>query len=371
MQPRFTMTPIRLMFSLLLPLTLTVSACGSEAPPPSPTPDPVTVETAVAALSSRAGLRTYSGTIQGGQRIPLATKMMGTVTRLDVEVGDRVQAGQTLVRVRSQNVRAQKRQVEARLRDARAALQNARINFERIRSLREKDSATQKELDDAHTAYQRAQARVEALRSRLDEINDTLAYATLASPIDGFVVAKRAEEGELAAPGQPLVVVESLEELEAVVQVPESDVNRFQVGDSVTVEIGAAGNATRPGVVAQINPAGSDGSRQFDVQVRVLGDVAAGPSPQTEGAIKSGMYARVLYPVESGEQLTVPEQALVRRGQLIGLFTVSDSTAMLRWVRTGEVRNGRVEVLTGLRPGETYVADATPRILDGQRIRTP
>jgi len=79
----------------------------------------------------------------------------------------------------------------------------------------------------------------------------------------------------------------------------------------------------------------------------------------------------VLYPVESGEQLTVPEQALVRRGQLIGLFTVADSTAMLRWVRTGGVRNGRVEVLTGLRPGETYVADATPRILDGQRIRTP
>jgi hypothetical protein len=85
--------------------------------------------------------------------------------------------------------------------------------------------------------------------------------------------------------------------------------------------------------------------------------------------LKSGMYAQVLYPMEEAPALTVPRDALVQRGQLTGLFAVQDSTALLRWIRTGDTRGDRVVVLSGLRPGETYVADATPRILDGQPVR--
>jgi RND family efflux transporter MFP subunit len=310
----------------------------------------------------------YSGTLRGNRRVPLSTKMMGTITDLDLDVGDRVRSGQTLARVQSQSVRAQKRQVQARLQEAEAALRNAKTTFDRIKALKEKDSATQKEFDDAQTAYQSAQARVEALKSQLDEINETLAYATITSPIDGFVVEKRAEEGGFATPGRPLLVVESLDDLKAVVQVAESDINRFAVGDSVTVEVGAAGNAQRPGTVTQINPSGNYASRQFEVQVQLRQRPSA---PNEAQALKSGMYAELLYPMEVSTALTVPETALVHRGQLTGLFTVSDSTALLRWVRIGETRGDRVEVLSGLRSGETYIADTSPRLVDGQPVHTP
>lgn len=351
--------------ALLLAAILLLTACGSEDPPTRSSTEPISVTTAVAATSSVPSIHRYSGTIQGARRIPLSTKMMGTVTNLDVEAGDRVREGQTLVRVRSQNVRAQKRQVEARLQEARAALQNAETNFERIKALKEKDSATQKEFDDAKTGYERAKARVQALESQLAEINDTLNYATLTSPIDGYVVEKRSEEGALATPGRPLLVVETLEELKAVVQVPESEINRFATGDSVTVEVGAAEDARVPGIVTQINPAGHRASRQFEVQVRLR----RGDLPSGRRMLKSGMYAEVLYPMEQAPALTVPRDAIVQRGQLTGLFAVQDSTALLRWVRTGGTRGERVVVLSGLRPGETYVADATPRILDGQPVR--
>jgi RND family efflux transporter MFP subunit len=303
----------------------------------------------------------YTGTIQGARRVPLATKMMGTVTQLDVEAGDRVREGQTLVRVRSENVEAQKRQVEARLQEARAALRNAETNFERIRALRERESATEKEFDDAQTAYERAQAQVEALEGRRAEIDDLLAYATLEAPIDGYVVEKRSEEGALAAPGQPLLVVETLDDLKAIVEVPEADINRFATGDSVTVEVGAAGDVQRRGVVTQINPAGNYASRQFEVQVRL--------AREGTGALKSGMYAQVLYPADAERTLTVPAQALVTRGQLTGLFAIEDSTALLRWIRTGQRHGDRVEVLSGLGPGDRYIADASRRILDGQPVR--
>lgn len=172
---------------------------------------------------------------------------------------------------------------------------------------------------------------------------------------------KRSEEGALAAPGQPLLVVETLDDLKAIVEVPEADINRFATGDSATIEVGAAGNVQRRGVVTQINPAGNYASRQFEVQVRLPRDGTSG--------LKSGMYAQVLYPADAERALTVPAQALVTRGQLTGLFAIEDSTALLRWIRTGQRHGDRVEVLSGLRPGDRYIADASRRILDGQPVR--
>ena len=348
--------------SALLVLTLTLTACGGSEEPASPSEmEPVSVETAVVEAASVTEMLRYSGTIQGTRRVPLSTKMMGTVTELSVEEGDRVSKGETLIRVRSQNVRAQKRQVEARLREAEAALTNAKTNFERIQALYEKDSATEKEFDDAKTAYERAQARVDALKNQLDEIEDTLTYATVTSPIDGYVVEKRSEEGALAAAGQPLLVVETIDDLKAVVQVPSADINRFSVGDEVTVEIGAAGDVTRTGRVTQVNPAGNYATRQFQVQVRL--------DRGQDRSVKSGMYAEVLLPRGETRAITVPEQSVVERGQLAGVYAVKDSTALLRWVRTGKRYGDRIEILSGLSEGETYILNGRQRLLDGQPVR--
>ncbi len=347
----------------LVALALLIAGCGGEAPPEKPQQTPVSVETTTAASATTAEVGRYRGTVQGLRRVPLSTKMMGTITTLEVEEGDRVRKGQTLARIRSQNVEAQREQVRARLREARAARDNAETNFERMKALREKESATEKEFDDAQTAYERAQAQVEALEGKLAETEDMLTYATIEAPMDGYVVKKRAEAGGLATPGNPLLIVETLDALKAVVQVPEQDINRFATGDSVTVEIGAAGDRVQQGVVTQINPAGHYASRQFEVQVRLPNAVSE------EGGLKSGMYAQVEHRTGTASTLTVPEEALVERGQLTGLYTVSDGRALLRWVRTGSQRGDRVEVLSGLRSGETYVTDATPRIADGQPVR--
>jgi multidrug efflux pump subunit AcrA (membrane-fusion protein) len=81
------------------------------------------------------------------------------------------------------------------------------------------------------------------------------------------------------------------------------------------------------------------------------------------------MYAEVVHRTGTASTLTVPQTAIVERGQLTGLYAVVDGQALLRWVRTGPQRGDRVEVLSGLRPGETYVTDASPRILDGQSVQ--
>jgi len=348
-------------FVSVLLLGAVLVGCGGAEDPVASDPEPVSVTTATVEATSVTEQSRYSGTLRGTRRVPLSTKMMGTVTQLDVEEGDRVETGEVLIRVRSQNVQAQKRQVQARLQEATAALANAKTNFERIQALYEKDSATEKELDDARTGYERAKARVEALKGQLDEIEDRLTYATVTSPIDGYVVEKRSEEGALAAPGRPLLVVETMDDMKAVVQVPAADINRFSVKDSVTVEVGAAVDRRRTGVVTQVNPAGNYASRQFSVQVRLSRD--------NTSTLKSGMYAQVLLPTDDATAVTVPEDALVRRGQLTGLYTVQGGEVLLRWVRVGKHYGDRVEVLSGLAEGETYVTDGTQRLLDGQPVR--
>ena len=357
---------MRFLFVSLTVVSLAIAGCGEEAPPDPSGQESVSVETATATAYTRTEVGRYRGTIQGVRRVPLSTKMMGTVEALPVEEGDRVRAGQVLARIRSENVEAQRSQVQARLREARAARDNAETQFERIEALREQDSATEQEFDNAQTAYERAQATVEALEGRLAETEDMLTYATIEAPIDGYVVEKRAETGGLATPGRPLLVVETLDALKAVVQVPEHAVNRFAPGDSVTVRVGAAGDRVQPGVVAQVNPSGNRTSRQFEVHVRLPDGASAAAT--TEGGVKSGMYAEVVHRTGTASTLTVPRAALVERGQLTGLYAVSDGRALLRWVRTGPRRGDRVEVLSGLRPGETYVADARPRIADGQPV---
>jgi RND family efflux transporter MFP subunit len=350
-----------LAFTVVLGATLTLSACGGSEESTTLADDgsAVPVQVAEAEAQSMPQRFRYTGTVQGVRRVPLSTKLMGRVARLTVDEGDRVRQGETLVRIDSNNVQAQKRQVQAQLREARANLQNVETNFERIQALHERESATQKEFDDMKTRYESAQAQVEAMENRLAEINDMLSYAAVTAPIDGYVVEKRIEEGALAAPGHPLLVVETIDALKVVAQVPEYEVNRFAEGDTVAVEIGALDRTLR-GQVTEINPSGSPSSRLFRVQV-VLMDELSG--------IKSGMYAQVLLQKGETPTTTVPESSLVQRGQLTGLYTVSDDDrAVLRWVRLGSHYDGRVEILSGLRAGERYIARADGRLQDGQKV---
>ncbi len=350
-----------LAFTAVLAVALTLSACGSSNEPAPPADDGPAVPVRIAEAEARPLPQRfrYTGTVQGVRRVPLSTKLMGRVARLTVDEGDRVRQGQTLARIDSDNVQAQKRQVEAQLREARANLQNVETNFERIRALYERESATQKEFDDMKTRYESAQAQVEAMENRLAEINDMLSYTTVTAPIDGYVVEKRIEEGAMAAPGHPLLVVETIDALKVIAQVPEYEINRFAEGDTVAVEVGALDRTLR-GTVTEINPSGHPASRLFRVQVVLMEETAN---------LKPGMYAQVLLQKGEERMTTVPASSLVERGQLTGLYTVSDDDrAVLRWVRLGSRHDGRVEILSGLRAGEHYIAEADGRLRDGQKV---
>lgn len=353
----------RLVPALVL-LTLVGVGCSSPDETRSQTEETIPVEVQQASLNQTFASFQYSGTVGSERTVNLSTTVMGRVTQLDVDEGDYVKQGEVLVRVKDDNLQAQKSQIEASLQEAKAGLKNTEINYDRLKALYEKESATKKELDDITTQYEMAKAKVKALEGKLREINDMLDYTVLEAPFDGYVVDKRVNEGDMAAPGQPLISFEQESRMKVDITVPETQIMHFDIGDTVSVDIKAAGLRNLTGTVANVNPSGSRASRQFTVEIRL-------PDLDKSSGVKSGMFARVGLASVGDPIITVPRSAIVERGQLTGIYTLnSDSEVLLRWIRLGNENDEEVEVLSGLAPGEMYVSKFDGILREGQKVST-
>jgi RND family efflux transporter MFP subunit len=251
-------------------------------------------------------------------------------------------------------------QAEAGAAAARAQEENARLTRDRIRRLHERDAASQKNLDDADSGYEAAAAGLKAAEEGVEAARVMKSYSRITAPFPGVIVEKRIEEGDTAAPGMPLFVIEDTSRMKLEASVPESWLVRLKVGSPVEVAAEAAGFESRRGTLAEILPAVDPRSRTLTV--RVLLD-------NPDRSLRSGMFARLRIPGEVRSALAVPEAALVRRGPLTGVFVVDESkTARLRWVTVGSRQDSWVEVLTGLKAGERFVASPDADLEDGTRV---
>ncbi len=347
-------------FGLLIALGAVVS-CSKPAFKPAESGPAVRVQALTVSTADQAAHYVYSGTLQGEKSARLSTKVMGQIVTLAVEAGDRVRAGQTLVKVRSEDLAAKRAQVQANLLEAQAAFKNVEINYNRMKELLAKKSATQKEFDDVEMAYNMAQARVNAVREMETEIRDILDYSEIKAPFDGYIVQKMAQQGDMATPGMPLLIIEDQSRWQVVCQAPESEVALVTVGDSVKVLLAGLPDAVLAGSVAQVNAGGNPASRQFDVKIRL--------APTTTTGLKSGLSATVTLKKGARQTVTIPKTWLIVRGQLTGVFTVNgQQQAALRWIRVGHEEGDLVEVLSGLIAGEQIIRAEAGSLRDGQKV---
>jgi RND family efflux transporter MFP subunit len=303
------------------------------------------------------------GAVEPIRRASPASRLMGTVVAAPFEEGDRVDSGQVLVQIDDRDLAARRTQVESRVGEAEVLLRDAEMNLARMRTLETERAIAGIQLEQAQTGQARAAAGVESARAALRELEANAAYGTITAPFAGEIVRKNLSVGDVATPGAPLFVLEDLSRIRVVASVGEAAAARLRAGARVPVEIEAAG-ARAVGVVEAVLPSSRPPVTGFRVNV-VLGRPSA--------AVISGMTATVLVPsgepdAVPGTRLSVPRDALVRRGEMVGVFVVDGTTARLRWVRIGLEEGESVEVLSGLRGGERVVIGASDRLTDGQRI---
>jgi len=240
-------------------------------------------------------------------------------------------------------------------------MENTIKNFNRIKSLFEKGSATQKELEDMNGAKEAAITQHQQAKQQLTEIKDYLSYANLISPINGFVSKKMINVGDMANPGQPILALESMEELKIETNIPEFEISKFEVNDSVKIVVSAANLNQVNGIVERIVPSSS-----FSGQYKVI--VALSTQYQN---LKPGMFAKVNLLKSKESKLLISKKSIITKGQLTGVYTVNQQgEAMLRWIRLGKEYGNNVEVLSGLTAGEQLIISSSSKITDGILVKS-
>lgn len=306
--------------------------------------------------SQIASITSVVGTTEPFARATVAAQLMGRVVAAGFDEGQRVSAGQVLVRLEDAALQAGHARAQAGLGEARSARQLAEKTAERLRNLFGEEAVSQQMLDDAETAFARAKAAEKAARQALVQAEVQLDYSAIAAPFDGYIVRKFAQLGDMAAPGAPLFAIEQLDSLKVEVSLPED--RRVAAGESVQVEIAALDKWIDGRVLAQVQAA-DPRSRTFRAKIVIANG---------DGRVGSGMFARALLPGAPRTALLVPSAALVRKGQLEGVYVVAEGRAQLRWLRLGSQQGTEYEVLSGLNEGDRIVVDPPADLRAGRQV---
>jgi RND family efflux transporter MFP subunit len=348
---------------LLFSAVLSLASCGNSSEEKSIDKVPaVAVTVSLVAAENNTPFLTASGKIEAANSATLSTRMMGFVDKVHVNVGQKVTKGQLLVSINNSDLSAKQAQTSAGITEAQAAFNNAEKNYQRFQNLFAEKSASQKELDDQRARYEMAKARLEGAKQLKNEVQSQFAYVNLRAPFNGVVTNKFIEAGDMANPGVPLISVEGPGNFEVTASVPESEISKIKSGTEVQVIVKSS-DKILPGTVTEVSTSAKNTGGQYLVKV-VL--------DKTDASILSGMYATVQFPIEKKTDVSmvlVPQEALVKRGQLTGIYTVSQSnTALLRWLRLGRTFGDNVEVLSGLAADENYIIAAEGKLFNGAKI---
>lgn len=336
------------------------------------TANPSAKATVTVTSAADAGSTSLEAVVEAVRQTTLSAQVPGAIVAVLVRAGDRVQAGQALVRIDAraaqQNAAGSAAQVEA----AQAALNVAATELERQKKLLQMQFISQAALDRAQAQWLAAQAQVKALQAQTREAETQSGFHVLNAPYNGLVSEVSASLGDMAMPGRPLLVMHDPAALRVVAAVPQTLLPGL-ADKLAAVRYDIPGLPALNGQSNQRAPAQTQLLPTIDpathtAQIRLLLPTA---STGMATGITPGMFARVWLPAgtQAGqgqtEQLFLPKGAIVRRGEMTGVYVVdAQGQARLRQVRLGRVTGDRVEVLSGVSKGEQVLADpqaTTPR----------
>lgn len=361
MHPTFSPKPLLKPLALAVLLTLALAGCGTHGQdePAKPAP-PRTVRAQVTAIQpvEVVASQPTPGTVVAVDSVKVASRLMGYIKDIAVVEGQAVKAGQRLFTIDPLDIEGAVAQARLALEQAEAAMKDARADFERFDALYKDEVVSRQHYEKMKLNYDIAVARAAQARAGLTTAQGQMRYASVASPIDGVVTMKLANEGDIAAPGHPVVMVENLARLQVQTSVPEALFQTLRLGQKVPVRIDGLDTPVEA-TVARLTPAADPMTHTHLVKL----DVAA-------PGLRSGAFARVLFPTGRARMLAVPQAAVLQRAGIAGVFVVDDAgTARYRMVRLGRVENGLAEILSGLNPGERVVTGNADAVNNGDRVQ--
>jgi RND family efflux transporter MFP subunit len=327
-------------------LALVASACGSRDEAPAAVAIDGLDTVTVAAGAGGEG-RAWDGVVEAVRQASLTAQTSGRVTAVLRDVNEPVAAGEVLLRLSAVEQQSGVDAARAQLRAAEAGAAEAEGNYRRYLELSQGQYVSKSQLDQVRAVRDTAVAARDAARAQLADAGQQTAYTTIRAPYAGIVSARDVEPGESVGIGQPLMTVFAPGALRIEVSVPQSDADAIRADPVATVVLADGRRAAASDVV--VFPAADPSSHAVRVRVRLP---ALDPAPQPGATAKVAFAA-----VRGGGFPRIPASALVRRGELTGVYVLADGHLSLRQLRLGERVGDEVEVIAGLRAGETIASD--------------
>lgn len=337
---------------------------------------PAAPEVPVALVAPRAvgqGL-VLEGSLQAVRQSTLSAQASGRIAQLQVKAGDRVRAGQVLALIDDRVTQAGVSQAQAQVAQSDAQLANAQANYGRTKDLFAKGFVSQSALDVAESQFKAAQAGTRAAVAGQTQSQLAQGFTRLTAPYDGWVLSTQAEAGDLAMPGTPVLTVYAPQPMRAVVHVPAS--RQPLVAKATAIEVRLPDGRWVAPVARTALPAADPVSQTVEWRLDLAADTSAGLVP--------GQQVQVRFVAGQAQRLTVPAQAVFRRGEMTAVYVARTAPAaqgaaaalapgfVLRAVRLGAASNGadgaaNYEVLAGLAGNEQVALDPIRAGLAGAR----
>lgn len=350
---------------------------------------PIRAEVLTIARAAWPTIVRTQGSLFADEVAVVGAKVAGRIADVHVELGDVLKAGRPLVSLDQEEFRLQVAQAEAHLQQARAAVglgaddlvekldpQNSppvrqakalwdesRAMRDRAVQLRSANAGTQAELEQAVAAEQVSAAQH---ASAINSVNEKIALigvrtaelslarqrlqdAVIPAPFDGLVEERHVAPGAFVQIGMPIVTLVRADPLHFRGRISERHSRRLRVGQEVRLQVEAVAEP-RVVHVTRISPTLDPLSRSLLFEARV---------DNTDGRLWAGIFAEAKVIIDSdAETIVVPESALAEFGGVEKVWKVVDGSAREHIVLTGERRDGRVEILDGLVPGDNILGDA-------------
>ncbi|MCQ4229312.1 efflux RND transporter periplasmic adaptor subunit [Pseudomonas stutzeri] len=299
------------------------------------------------------------GTLKASQGIDLSVEIAGTITDVQFQSGEKVSKGQAIVLLDSE-------MEQASLVSAEADLSLARLEFQRARSLLDRQAISRSEYDRLNAQSQKAEASVTQLRA-------SLAKKRILAPFSGTIGIRQVDVGDYIAAGTPIATLQDLSTLYVDFFLAEQHVPLLALGQKVQLRVAAYPDERFEGVISALNPKVETTTRNVQVRAEL-----ANP----DGRLLPGMFAdlQVLLPTENA-QVVVPETAITYTLYGNSVLLVTDGTppegvsrdepylvVERRFVTTGERRDGLVVVLDGLEGGEQVITAGQLKLDSGTHV---
>lgn len=317
----------------VLVLAATLGACGGGT-------EPVPAQAPIGGLATlqvveggTAGARSWDGVVEAVREATLTAQTSGRVAEVLHDVNDRVAKGDVLVRLSAVEQQAG---VDA----ARAQLQLAETTYRRMAGLADGQYVSKMQLDQAR-------AERDAAHAQLANVGQQNAYTTIRAPYAGIVSAREVEPGESVGIGQPLLTVFAPGALRIEVSVPQSEAEAIRSKPEATVRFDDGRSAEAADVV--VFPVADTTAHAVRVRVQL---------PQLDPAPQPGVTAKVAFPAVDGDAFPrIPASALVQRGEVNAVYVLAEGRLSLRQLRLGERSGDAIDVISGLKVGETIATD--------------